>query len=106
MLNDEFRTNYPVTIVPGMVVFTSGVSRLALPLRELVLDRVRQFECFTEDNDPHAEHDFGSFELTNVGRIFWKIDYYEDGDMEYGAGHPEDVNASYRVLTVMLSSEY
>jgi hypothetical protein len=37
----------------------------ALPEEELtlVLARVRHFDEFTADNDPHGEHDLGNFEL-------------------------------------------
>jgi len=35
--------------------------------------KVESFDSFTEDNDPHGEHDFGAFEH-EAQRIFWKID--------------------------------
>ena len=39
----------------------------ALPdqLKANVLSTVRQFSDFTEDNDPHGEHDYGSFDMEN-----------------------------------------
>ena len=42
---------------------TAGVA--ALPEEEVarVLDRVRRFDEWTKDNDPHGEHDFGSFDV-------------------------------------------
>jgi Protein of unknown function (DUF3768) len=43
---------------------------------------VRRFDSFTEENDPHGEHDFGSLEWYGV-RVFWKMDYY-DWALEYG----------------------
>ncbi len=63
-----------------------------------------KFSEFTADNDPHSEHDFGSFEL--VGRkFFWKIDYY-DKRCEFGSDDPADPEKTTRVLTVMLAGEY
>ncbi|WP_456738298.1 MULTISPECIES: DUF3768 domain-containing protein [unclassified Bradyrhizobium] len=59
---------------------------------------------FTQENDPHGEHDFGSLDL--VGRkFFWKIDYYDE-DMRSGSEDPSDPKRTVRVLTLMLSSEY
>src|SRR5258708_31094655 len=39
-------------------------------------------------------------------RIFWKIDYYADEAMEFGADEPADPNRSFRVMTIMLAAEY
>jgi hypothetical protein len=61
-------------------------------------------DSFTEDNDPHGEHDFGAFEHEGA-RIFWKIDYYAP-DMEHGSENPADPKQTVRVLTIMLASEY
>jgi Protein of unknown function (DUF3768) len=69
-----------------------------------VLLHVATFNDFTEDNDPHGEHDFGSFELCSR-KFFWKIDYYEKG-MNTGAEDPADPFRTDRVLTVMLAEEY
>jgi Protein of unknown function (DUF3768) len=65
---------------------------------------VQSFKDFTEDNDPHGEHDFGSFEYAGE-RCFWKIDYY-DKAMEYGSDDPADPAKTTRVLTIMLAEEY
>ena len=52
-----------------------------------------QFSEFTPDNDPHGEHDFGSFTL--VGReFFWKIDYH-DRDMIHGSGRSDGPREDY-----------
>ncbi len=48
--------------------------------------RVHDFIAFTPDNDPHGEHDFGSFEFAGK-TIFWKIDCY-DRDLNYGSPDP------------------
>jgi len=65
---------------------------------------VRIFDDFSEDNDPHGEHDFGSFELANF-TFFWKIDYYDER-CEFGSEDPADLAKTTRVLTIMLSREY
>ena len=90
---------------------SAGASRRALDSRAAIasllpqdqaaiLDRVRTFDDFTPENDPHGEHDFGSFE--HKGRtIFWKIDYY-DLFLNNGSSDPSDPALTRRVLTVML----
>jgi hypothetical protein len=93
-LNDEFRRS-------GVgVVVTPGVQSLA----EIngLLHEVRMFDTFTEDNDPHHEHDFGSI-IWDDQTVLWKIDYY-DHLLTFGE-NPESSNCR-RVLTVMLASEY
>jgi hypothetical protein len=72
---------------------TRGIA--ALPADDIadIMERVRTFGSFGPDNDPHGEHDMGSFDSTGK-KVFWKIDDY--------AGHE-----GYRlVLTVMLAEEY
>ena len=93
-LNDAFRRGgFGVTI-------THGVQEL----RDVagLLRAVRTFDTFTEDNDPHHEHDFGSI-IWEGQKIFWKLDYY-DRDLQYGE-HPLSSKCR-RILTVMLASEY
>src|SRR5687768_8402924 len=58
-LNDAFRT----TMTGGKVLLTAGVEALPSNVKALVLRRVATFSEFTADNDPHGEHDFGSFEI-------------------------------------------
>jgi hypothetical protein len=99
-LNDAFRRSFS----GGKVMMTSGVDALPAMVKAAVLQKVATFEEFSEDNDPHGEHDFGSFEL--LGRkFFWKIDCY-DRELRYGSEDPSDPEKTTRVLTVMLSDEY
>jgi hypothetical protein len=85
-------------------MMTVGVGALPDMVRAAALQRVGAFEDFTEDNDPHGEHDFGSFDL--VGRkFFWKIDYY-DKWTEFGSQDPTNPEITTRVLTLMLADEY
>ena len=73
-------------------------------VKAMVIRRVATFSDFTEDNDPHGEHDFGSFTLSGR-KFFWKIDYY-DANMEFGSEDPADPSKTTRVLTIMLANEY
>jgi len=105
-LNDRFRKDLQNSGVPGRAFATSGVSALPMPAQLLIWAKVEAFDTFTEDNDPHGEHDFGAFEFPGAGRIFWKIDYYADSAMQWGSDAPHDPAQSFRVLTIMLASEY
>jgi hypothetical protein len=99
-LNDAFRTR----MTGGKVLLTAGVDALPADVKALVLRRVATFSDFTADNDPHGEHDFGSFEIAGR-KLFWKIDYY-DAAMEFGSEDPADPRKTTRVLTIMLAAEY
>ena len=99
-LNDAVRW----CLSDGKIYVTPGIVYLHPKEQAAILDRVRTFDDFTPDNDPHGEHDFGSFEH---GRktIFWKIDYY-DLFLCNGSRDPSDPALTRRVLTVMLAEEY
>ena len=99
-LNDEFRR----TFVGGVVVVTAGVEAMPAEQRKSLLAKVRAFEIFSEDNDPHGEHDFGAVDEAGI-RCFWKIDNY-DRAIEFGSPDAADPAVTTRVLTVMLAEEY
>ena len=99
-LNDRFRS----TMTGGQVMLTAGVDTLPSDVKAMVIRRVATFSEFTPDNDPHQEHDFGSFMLAGQ-KLFWKIDAY-DADMEFGSEDPADPSKTTRILTIMLASEY
>lgn len=105
-LNDRFRKGDPT--VPGQILITQGVQALIVDKGSEdggdVLGEVRRFDTFNADNDPHGEHDFGSFEYLGK-RLFWKIDYYAT-DMLHGSEDPADTAKTVRVLTIMLAEEY
>jgi hypothetical protein len=100
MLNDAFRRSFS----GGKVLMTCGVDELPDMVKAQALCTVASYSAFTDDNDPHEEHDFGSFDLCGR-KFFWKIDYY-DRDHRYGSEDPSDPKQTARVLTVMLASEY
>ena len=99
-LNDAFRR----TFVGGAVMITAGIEAMPLDQRRSILQKIRSFDAFSEDNDPHHEHDFGSIDEAGV-RCFWKIDYY-DRKTEFGSPDPADPAVTTRVLTIMLAAEY
>ena len=99
-LNDAFRR----TFVGGAVMITAGVEALPLDQRRSLLQKVRSFDAFSEGNDPHEEHDFGSIDEAGI-RCFWKIDYY-DRKTEFGSPDPADPAVTTRVMTIMLADEY
>ncbi len=100
-LNDAFRRCFPPN---GKRFITDGIFALDAADRDAILAKVRAFDSFTGDNDPHGEHDFGSFDH-NGERIFWKIDYY-DAACKKGSEDPADPAQTTRVLTIMLAEEY
>lgn len=100
-LNDAFRTS----LAGGKVYVTDGVNGEGADFVGKALAAVRAFNVFTNDNDPHGEHDFGAFEVDGQ-KLFWKIDYYDKEDANFGAEDPSDPLATERVLTIMLVEEY
>ena len=90
--NDELRKNAPFAKGNNKIFFTDGVQALRDDFTDILM-KVREFDDFTPDNDPHGEHDFGSFDH-NGNKIFWKIDNYN--------GH----DGIDLVLTILLAEEY
>ncbi|NSY37544.1 DUF3768 domain-containing protein [Leisingera sp. ANG59] len=91
-------------IAHGSVVATLGVQALGDDALPGISAQVATYEDFSEDNDPHGEHDFGTF--THEGdKLFWKIDYFDRALKMHSpdAANPE---VTHRVLTIMLASEY
>ena len=99
-LNDQFRK----TFQGGKVMMTRGIQALGDAAVADILNQVRSFASFTKDNDPYAEHDFGSF-TAHGEKVFFKLDYY-DAACEFGSPDPANPAMTTRVLTIMLASEY
>lgn len=102
-LNDDFRRG-TLDRHAGHVVLTRDVNAFGPGFAFATYDAVRKFDAFTDDNDPHAEHDFGEFEVEGR-QLFWKIDYY-DKEMEHGSDDPADPDLTTRVITIMLAEDY
>jgi Protein of unknown function (DUF3768) len=99
-LNDAFRKS----LAGGTVLLTAGIVALGGETQARILAAVQAFDDFTDDNDPWAEHDFGSIEIGGE-RIFFEIDYY-DPTRAMHSEDPSDPSKTERVMTIMLASEY
>lgn len=99
-LNDNLRCRK----IGGRVMLTMGISALGEEIVALILNAIAAFDAFTEDNDPHKEHDCATIMVEGI-RIIWKIDYY-DKSLTYGSPEPSDPKVTKRVMTVMLAEEY
>ena len=101
-LNDAFRKTVDPTL--GKMMLTVGVSALPSDVRAMAIRKVVTYDAWSGDNDPHGEHDFGSFDLAGH-KFFFKLDYY-DSSLEFGSDDPADPAKTTRVLTLMLAEEY
>ncbi len=99
-LNDQLRQSFE----GGRVVMTQGVNGLADDTIARVFKAVRDFDDFSEANDPYGTHEFGMFDVDGE-QLMFKIDAY-DRNLEYGSPDPADPSVTTRVLTVLLASEY
>ena len=99
-LNDQFRK----TFVGGTVLLTRGVDGLGDETKRKVLAAIREFDNFSQDNDPYGTHEFGGVEIDGK-RVWFKIDCY-DKNHEYGSPDPSDPAVTARVLTILLPEEY
>jgi len=99
-LNDLLRE----TLAGGRVLLTHGILELGEEMVTRVLERVQNYDDFTEENDPHSEHDFGSFWYKGL-KFLWKIDYYDE-QYQMHSEDASDPSKTRRVLTVMLAHEY
>ena len=107
--NDQCRQSVQMPVfgkpaVPCKISLTKGITSLSPEDQILVCAKVRQFDDFSEDNDPYGERDFGAFDHKG-NEIFWKIDYYGPS-LTSGSDDPSDLTKTVRVLTIMLASEY
>ncbi len=106
-LNDQLRGRVGMPVFgpsAGRCFLTAGIAALSPEQQIIAMAKVRDFDEFTEDNDPYGEHDFGAFTL-NGQKIFWKIDYYSK-DMKSGSEDPADPDKTTRVLTILLAEEW
>lgn len=99
-LNDELRTKG----AGGRIFVSAGLKARGEVFLAATIAAMRAFDAFTEENDPHEEHDFGCVEIGGQA-VFWKIDYY-DPDLKFGSENPADPAVTARVLTLMLAEEY
>lgn len=100
VLSKEARFNDRFRELGFGITLTRGVH--ALPKVEGLLRSVRNYNDFSEKNDPYGEHDFGALYWYGK-KVFWKIDYH---NQTYSGWCDPLSDKCRRVLTVMLASEY
>lgn len=107
-LNDQLRKHFSTApqLVNGAfrVTITPAAGALEQDIFAELISRIAGFDAFTEDNDPHEEHDFGAVSL-GLESYFWKIDYY-DISLLMASPNPADPSVTVRVLTIMRADEY
>ena len=99
-LNDQLRQH----LSGGTAVITLGVAALGAEAVERIVNTIAVFDDFCHANDPHEEHDFGSFEADGQ-MIMFKIDYF-DRELSMHSPDPADSAVTQRVITIMLAEEY
>jgi Protein of unknown function (DUF3768) len=100
-LNDNLRR----TLLGGGAVITAGIAELGPEAVERLVKTIAVFDDFHHANDPHAEHDFGSFKFDDGIDVIFKIDYY-DQSMSFHSPNPADPAVTQRVITIMRADEY
>ena len=100
MLNDELRKD----LLGGGAVMTPGIAAMGPEAVLRLVQNLAAFDNFSDENDPHQEHDFGALELDGV-KIFFKIDYY-DKTLTGHSPDPADPTVTERVITIMRADEY
>jgi len=101
-LNDELRQN--ISCGHSHAVMTTGIAALGAEAVARIVKTIEVYNDFCHANDPHEEHDFGSFKV-NGHTIFFKIDYY-DRAMIAHSPDPADPTVTERIITIMLAEEY
>ena len=99
-LNDELRQNLTI----GAALITAGIAALGAEAVARNVKTIAVYDDFCHANDPHEEHDFGSFEVDGQ-TIFFKIDYF-DKALTFHSPDPADPSITERVITIMLAEEY
>ena len=100
-LNDELRR----ILNSGRALITPGIAELGADAVGRLIQSIAVFDDFCLANDPHGEHDVGSFRFDDKVEVMFKIDYF-DKSMMYRSPNPADPTVTERVITVMLPSEY
>jgi hypothetical protein len=100
VLNDALRSD----LSTGVAVMTPGVAALGKEAVDRIVQTIAVYDDFCHANDPHEEHDFGSFDADGH-TIFFKIDYYDKATAMHSPD-PTDPAVTERVITIMLAEEY
>ena len=111
--NDAFRRHvclgspYPLETgaLSGRLVCTAAVADRGLLFVNTCERAIGFFTDFSADNDPDGFHDFGGVQIAGVN-VWFKIDLYDDAEMQYGSEAPDDPARTYRVMTILLPSDW
>jgi hypothetical protein len=99
-LNDQLRQNFS----EGTAVLTCGIAALGVEAVARIVKTIAIFDDFCHANDPHQEHDYGSFEAD--GHVtFFKIDYH-DKTLNFHSPDAADRCVAERVITITLAEQY
>ena len=82
-------------------MITAEVAELGAEAIARIVKTIAVYDDFCHANDPHEEHDFGSFETDG----FFNIDYF-DLTMTSHSPDPANQEVTERVITIMLAEEY
>lgn len=82
------------------VTMTCGAAEL--PDVTGLMQKIRDYNDFTEKNDPYHEHDLGRLDW-HGDTVLWKIDYYND---KLSCFEDPLSPTCKRIMTVMLAEEY
>jgi hypothetical protein len=96
--NDFLRKSLPNLPLPHKVVFAEGASGHHPVVLYEVIEKIRDFKDFTEEDDPYKEHDFGTVEAGGT-EFFWKIDYTDEAYENFKTD-------GIRIFTIMEASEW
>jgi Protein of unknown function (DUF3768) len=99
-LNDDLRKH----LLGGGAVITAGIAALGPEAVARLVKTIAVFDDFCHANDPHEEHDFGSFRFDDVDVMF-KIDYF-DKTLTYHSPDAADPAVTERVITILRADEY
>lgn len=69
-----------------------------------VLQAIKTYTAFDQNDDPYGEHDFGAVNVAGE-KFFFTIDYY-DLSLQFGSEDPANPEKTARVMTVMRADEY
>lgn len=103
-LNDRLRT-LPIKRTQDLVVVMGDLQAEDLNVQTAVHSAAANFKNFTEDNDPHGEHDCATIRIDGSNEDFmFKIDYY-DLDLRFGSETPWNPDVTRRVMTLMYAKD-
>ncbi len=98
-LNDAFRLSFTATELycsPGIIAFS-------LHQQGQILERVRNYRNFNEENDPDKLHNRGSFDFEGQ-TILWEI-YCTDQNQQNEASDPACLKLTRRHMMILIENE-